>query len=233
LPGALAVWAFERRAGEWGLRRPDRVLRFAGASAILQALAAPLTFLLWRHYVHAADWIDGGHLPWLLWLALVSYAVIPWWLGSSCARIISPQPRVARTISARKLRLLRRVAQLGHFAQIRRFTRYRIRRRISRWRTRLAESRPPRAWDAFFARRPDGWLRLRLKSGTWIGGAYTGGSYAAGYPHAPQDLYLAAVAEVDPESGQFEFDETGRVLLRESGVLIRWEEIEYLEFVDG
>lgn len=52
----------------------------------------------------------------------------------------------------------------------------------------------PRAWDYLFRHRPDGWIRLRLKSGAWIGGVYgaaTGArrSYAAGYPE-PQDLFL-------------------------------------------
>jgi hypothetical protein len=94
----------------------------------------------------------------------------------------------------------------------------------------------PRAWDYLFGQRPDGWLRLRLKSGRWLAGAYaTEGkgwrSYASGYPEA-QDLFLVEAAEVDPETGEFLFDEDDQPLLRGSGILIRWEEIEYLEFVD-
>jgi hypothetical protein len=75
-------------------------------------------------------------------------------------------------------------------------------------------------------------MRLKLKSGSWIGGAFAQGSYAAVYPEPP-DLYLAWAAEVDPSSGAFLFDEHDRVVLRDSGILIRWEEVEYLEFIDG
>ena len=57
-------------------------------------------------------------------------------------------------------------------------------------------------------------------------------SYAAGYPEK-QDLFLVEAAEVDPETGEFEFDESGEPALRGSGILIRWEEVEYLEFIDA
>jgi hypothetical protein len=94
----------------------------------------------------------------------------------------------------------------------------------------------PRAWDYLFQYENDGWIRLRLKSGIWIGGAYAdaGGrrSYAAGYPE-PQDLFLAAVAEVDPETGEFTRDQKGAVTVFDSGLLVRWDEVEYLEFIDG
>ncbi|MDQ3981580.1 MAG: DUF6338 family protein, partial [Actinomycetota bacterium] len=95
----------------------------------------------------------------------------------------------------------------------------------------------PRAWDYLFGYRPDGWIRLRLKSGIWIGGAYAvtadgRRSYAAGYPE-PQDLFLVQTAEVDPGTGQFLFHEDGSIKLRESSVLIRWHEVEYLEFIEA
>jgi hypothetical protein len=96
----------------------------------------------------------------------------------------------------------------------------------------------PRAWDHFFASRPDGWVRIRLKDDTWLGGAYMQpdgeeiGSYAAGYPD-PQDLYLGRVAEVDPESGEFLFDDHGNVRMTGSGILIQWDQVKYLEFDDA
>jgi uncharacterized protein DUF6338 len=68
--------------------------------------------------------------------------------------------------------------------------------------------------------------------GSWIGGAFAQGSYAAVYPE-PSDLYLERAAEVDPSSGAFVFDEDDCVVLRDSSILIRWEEVEYLEFIDG
>lgn len=94
----------------------------------------------------------------------------------------------------------------------------------------------PRAWDAFFGDDPEGWVRLRLKSGAWIGaalGAKDGRrSYFAGYPE-DQDLYLVQTAEVDPDTGEFLYDEEDQLRVRESGVLLRWDEVEYLEFFEG
>jgi hypothetical protein len=62
----------------------------------------------------------------------------------------------------------------------------------------------PRAWDHLFGARLDGWVRLRLRSGTWLAGAYARRgdrrSYAAGYPEI-QDLYLAEAVAVDPDTG--------------------------------
>lgn len=94
----------------------------------------------------------------------------------------------------------------------------------------------PRAWDHLFGQKADGWVRLRLKSGVWIGGAYADAngrrSYAADYPE-PQDLFLAAAVEVDPENGEFVVDEDGDVALLAGGILVRWEEVEHLEFIDA
>ena len=94
----------------------------------------------------------------------------------------------------------------------------------------------PRAWDHFFASHPDGWMRLRLKSGTWIGGAYAPSdeglaSYAAGYPES-QDLFLAETVEVDPDSGEFILD-NGQPVRRGTSLLIGWDEVEFLEFGDA
>jgi hypothetical protein len=94
----------------------------------------------------------------------------------------------------------------------------------------------PRAWDHVFSGRPEGWIRLRLKSGAWLGGGYVEAetglqSYAAGYPEDP-DLFLAEAVETDPDTGEFQFDEEGDPILRGSALLVRWEEVEYLEFID-
>ena len=105
-------------------------------------------------------------------------------------------------------------------------------RREASWARYLTGPDPaPRAWDYLFQGSHDGWVRVRLRSGTWIGGAYVNAngrrSYAAGYPE-PQDLFLAAAVALDPVSGEFLFDE-GRVVVGEGGLLVRWEEVEYLE----
>lgn len=99
----------------------------------------------------------------------------------------------------------------------------------------------PRGWDALF-RSPalTGWLRLRLKNGTWLAGAWEDpsddggarpGSYAAGFPHA-QDLYLVDTCELDPDSGDFLVDEDGVVIRRGIAVLVNWDQVAYAEFID-
>jgi hypothetical protein len=65
LPGALYTWAFERIAGRWGIGLSDRLLRFVGASAMLHALVAPLTYWLW-----SSQWrtqAAGQSVSWWLW----------------------------------------------------------------------------------------------------------------------------------------------------------------------
>ena len=93
----------------------------------------------------------------------------------------------------------------------------------------------PRAWDHLFASAPRGWVRMKLKSGSWIGGIFArtgdrpdGVSYAAGYPES-QDLYLARLVEVDGATGEVVLHD-GKPTVLNRGVLIRWEEVEYLEF---
>jgi len=105
------------------------------------------------------------------------------------------------------------------------------------WARVITGSNPaPRAWDYLFGLRPEAWIRLKLKSGGWLAGAYAVQeddlrSYASGYPEK-QDLFLVDMAEVDPETGEFALDEDGDLVVRSSGILIRWEEVEYLELVD-
>lgn len=95
----------------------------------------------------------------------------------------------------------------------------------------------PRAFDHLFSSRPTGWIRVRLTAGsTWIGGAYaqdsTGrSSYASQYPEAG-DLYLASVAIVDATTGEFLLNPDGKPRVIESrGLLIRWSDVDYLEFL--
>ncbi len=75
-----------------------------------------------------------------------------------------------------------------------------------------------------------------MKSGIWLAGAFANAndrkSYAAGYPE-PQDLYLAAAVAVDPDTGEFALGEDGEVELLSGGLLVRWDEVEYLEFIDA
>jgi hypothetical protein len=110
----------------------------------------------------------------------------------------------------------------------------------TRWSRLFTGEHPaPRAWDNLFSTEDlTGWVRLRLKAeNAWILGAYGTApdgnlrSYAAGFPH-PQDLYLVDTAEADRD-GQFVTDDDGNVVLRGIGVLVRWDEVTYLEFIEG
>jgi len=94
----------------------------------------------------------------------------------------------------------------------------------------------PRAWDYLWRPGVEGVVRIKLKSGHWLAGVFattaTGQrSYAAGYPEK-EDLYLSLQINVDPETGEFKRDNDGYPVPIEgkSGLLLRWEEIEYLNF---
>ncbi len=105
------------------------------------------------------------------------------------------------------------------------------------WVTALIGDAPePRAWDYLWRPGVQGVVRLKLKSGLWLAGIFgttASGqrSYAAGYPET-QDLYLSLQVKVDPVTGAFERDDDDRPVPVEghSGLLLRWDEIEYLDF---
>ena len=77
-----------------------------------------------------------------------------------------------------------------------------------------------------------------MKDNNWIVGAYAQSdngrlrSYAAGYPSA-QDLYLVETVECEPTTGAFVVDANDRPIPRGMGVLVRWDEVMYLEFIDS
>jgi hypothetical protein len=106
-------------------------------------------------------------------------------------------------------------------------------RQSRRW-TRFVVGRhpAPKAWDHLFAREEPGWMRMKMRSGPWIGGLFADvgpiGPYAAGYPDA-QDIYLASTAEIDRITGEFVLDD-GAPVTTNSGLLVGWDQIEYLEF---
>ena len=193
LPGALFAWAFERLAGQFGIQRKDRVLRFVGGSAVFFALfSAPL---YWLYANYWQSFASGQPLPRWLTVVPLAYVALPTAAGTFLGRGVREGWRWTHIV--------------------------------------FGAGRTPRAWDYLFQHRREGWVRCRLKSGTWIGGAFAeiGGrqSVVARYPE-PQDLYLAATIDVDPRTGNLRGD--WQAATDDSvGVLLRWEEIEYLEFV--
>lgn len=95
---------------------------------------------------------------------------------------------------------------------------------------RLAPA-PPTAWDAIFSAEPEGWVLIRLKSGRWVGGRYGDGSYAGGFPEPP-DLFLSEECAVSQDEEDFVVGPNGDpqpIGAGNWGLLVRWEEVEYLE----
>ena len=201
LPGALYVWAFEREAGGWGLGVTDRLLRFVGVSAVFHALAAPLTYIAYQHYVLTGRLAHGKALPLWLWLVPLVYVAVPAVAGSITGSATADGKRWIRYVAGR--------------------------------------SPAPRAWDHLFSAHDlTGWVRLKMKDNNWIVGAYAQSdngrlrSYAAGYPSA-QDLYLVETVECEPTTGAFVVDANDKPIPRGMGVLVRWDEVMYLEFIDS
>jgi hypothetical protein len=200
LPGAIYVWAFEREAGGWGLGVTDRLLRFVGVSAVFHVVAAPITYILYQHYIVTGELTHGKPISFWLWLAVVVYVAVPAALGAYVGNATASGKGWTRFIVGR--------------------------------------SPAPRAWDHLFSAHDlNGWVRLKLKNDEWVIGAYARSdngrlrSYAAGYPNA-QDLYLLDTAECETQTGKFILD-GGQPKLRGVGVLVRWEEVLYLEFIDS
>jgi hypothetical protein len=106
-----------------------------------------------------------------------------------------------------------------------------------RWAQAVVGPSPePRAWDHLWSRRPVGYARMRTKTGVYLGGVFGTRedgtrSYAAGYPESG-DLYFAQGVAVDAQTGEFLLN-NGRLQLSEGGMLIRWDEIEYLELFES
>jgi Family of unknown function (DUF6338) len=83
----------------------------------------------------------------------------------------------------------------------------------------------PTAWDGVFRGRSTGYVRARLKSGTWVGGWYGRRSRASAYPNPP-DLYLES-AYVMANDGSF-----GPRVQATGGVYVNMTDVEVLEFVE-
>ena len=93
------------------------------------------------------------------------------------------------------------------------------------WWIEFLIGRIPRAWDFLFGRHPlSGWVHLRMKSGESLVGFYGQGSYVASYPET-QDIYFSHTHTFNADSGKYE--KTGE----SRGLLVRWDEVEYLEFI--
>jgi hypothetical protein len=69
------------------------------------------------------------------------------------------------------------------------------------------------------------------ESGVWVGGVFAKDSYAAGFPNEP-DLYIEEAC-VLYDDGEFQTDEGGLPDPVGTSLLIRFAEVDYIEFIEG
>jgi len=219
LPGAFAAWGFERHVRRYGRRLKDWLLRLAGLSAVCLAVGAwPLHWVVSSYW---DDFIDGGALPWFVFLAPVAYLAVPAAVGWSLGLLMRPR-NLVESQPHRPLRVWFTSA-----------LRKPILRRIA---SRLpGPNRAPTAWDALFEARKAGLIRCRLRSGRWVGGLYARASPVSSYvgPEGPdQDIYVAYAAEFNQDTGEpaLRVDDGDLVWLG-GGILLKWADIESLEFM--
>src|SRR5437016_1500425 len=97
LPGALFTWSFEREVGNWGVRLSDRLYRFFGFSVLFNAIFFYPEYIIWTNYLHKSIVVDGkpgfrdifvegGRLPWWLFLVPLAYVIIPTAVGFFTAK---------------------------------------------------------------------------------------------------------------------------------------------------
>ncbi|SFW11972.1 DUF6338 family protein [Amycolatopsis australiensis] len=221
LPGASYTFAVERALGSFGVNFADRLVRFLASSAIFHAVASGPEYLLYRHYF-LTNALARGEVPW--WsveLMAVAYVFLPIGIGAGLAQLrrtpAEPPPNANRRTRFR-CGVHRRLNKVALWA--------------------LGKHIEPRAWDWMWNYDVAAILRIKLKSGTWIAGlwghwntASNRRSYAGGYPE-DGDLYLSTGFQIDPATGELLRDSGDRPqpVDGQRGLLVRWNEIEYLDF---
>jgi hypothetical protein len=79
-------------------------------------------------------------------------------------------------------------------------------------------------WDRIFDDITEKWVRIRLKSGVWVGGVLARGSSTSTHP-LPEQIYIREAWMLD-SMGAF-IEKTART----GGLLVNGAEIEYIEFI--
>ena len=69
-------------------------------------------------------------------------------------------------------------------------------------------------------------MRIRLKSGNYVGGLLARGSVTSTFP-APEQIYVSNEWKIDGETGEF------AEALEGAGLLVNGSEIEVLELIEG
>jgi Family of unknown function (DUF6338) len=204
LPGAVFVYTLERQTGAWGVKAADRLLRFFVLSALLHVFAAPLSFLLWRRYV-LQDYFTSTSNPTFPW---------PLYAIAICYVLV---PALLGTLC-------------GHAV-----------RTNQPWARRLFQQQmiAPRAFDYLFGRGSNGFVRILLKVDppTWVAGAFVtlndhDQGFVGRYPENP-DIWLPVRIACDADTGEFQTNTAGDVLVLPGGLLVDGSSIAYLEFIES
>ncbi|WP_419944569.1 DUF6338 family protein [Candidatus Poriferisodalis sp.] len=97
----------------------------------------------------------------------------------------------------------------------------------------LGGNRTPTAWDHLFDHGTAGSVRCRLRSGRWVGGSYEETGQIDSFASADDtmvDVYISKAVEYDQDSGA-PLLRDGEPAWTGGGLLLRWDEIESLEFI--
>jgi hypothetical protein len=198
--------ALANRGASWAWPKTDatsQVIRFLGTSAVFHAIFAPVTYCAYRQLFANHALNSGGDVRWYWWPILLLYLLVPYVWGEWTVR--------SRKWDAESCRL----------------------KRYFKWFVGLytAATPEPRAWDWLFAR-PDltGIVRMQLANGEWKIG-YWGESFASSYGE-DGDLFMAIQYVVDDEGVPVSNASGDAMLETGAGLLIRWSEVRYLEFID-
>jgi hypothetical protein len=109
----------------------------------------------------------------------------------------------------------------------------------SRWLTSLLPPPSLDAWEHFLGKGRTGYVRFRLKesqkwgAGVWATNERGEASVGSAATVNPRSIYFTRGIEVDPSTGDFKLDQDGRLVHRAGSLLVRWDEIDILEFIEG
>ena len=97
----------------------------------------------------------------------------------------------------------------------------------AQWLRRLTRSTThpiPLSWDYIFSRGESLWMIFHLKNGKMVGGYFSSGSFASGYPDT-QEIYVQEMWSLD-EFGKFK-----KKIDRTAGGYIKAEDCDFIEFL--
>ena len=195
LPGALFMFGAERQIGRSSTA--DRLVGFAVASAVLHAVAAPLTWWIVSRYITSGR-LDEPEIPWTLWPAVLGFVFVPVAAGTAAGWAHLRSELFQRVLPGPGPSPLAWDAVFASASA------------RSCWvRLRLKDTTAGNHGWVFGAFSPDG------------GGGQP--SWASAYPHVA-DIYLSATFECDAQGRPLK-EPDGGLRPRRYGLLVRWDDV--------